>query len=238
MPSPAVSTSSSKCVSTETSKSLKRTRLAGRCSPELSSSSTTIRRAKWTSESAPKSRTEPLATPSPIVASRALRSSTAPGTTGATIVSADWYGIGGAACRSLVELEREVEDLVPLPEDEPQVEMGRDLADLVPNPLRDERGVRVVEDDRLLAVEPARLLVDLRANRFQTERADLVLQLAFLPIEDLALPRHEVGDLRRRAGDGVIFRPDQNLSVGFAVGNLARRAAAEELIELGPRHAD
>src|SRR5215210_7075786 len=140
MPPPAVSTSSSRCVSTETSKSLKRTRLAGRCSPELSSSSTTIRRAKWTSESAPKSRTEPLATPSPIVVSRALRSSTAPGATGATIVSADWYGIDPAAGWSLVELEREVENLVALPEDEPQIEVGGDFADLVPDPLRDERG--------------------------------------------------------------------------------------------------
>ena len=55
-----------------------------------------ISRAKWTSSSAPKSITDPFATPSPMVASRLSTSSSAPSRTGATIVSERWYGIADA----------------------------------------------------------------------------------------------------------------------------------------------
>ena len=118
----------------ETSKSLKRTRLAGRGSPALS----VLVDDDQAGEMDVRERAE--------VEHRAVRDSVAhrgeqgleivdgARATGATIVSARWYGIAGAAGGSLGELEREVEDLVALPEDEPEVEAGGDLADLVSNP--------------------------------------------------------------------------------------------------------
>src|SRR3989442_11045064 len=149
-------------------------------------SSSTTKRAKWTPSSAAKSTTEPLATPSPIDSSSCFRLSTSPGRTFAASVSATWCGI--SRTRSGREREREVQDPVALPVDEPEVDAGRDLADLVPDPVRDERRLRVVEHDRLLLVEPARLLVDLRPDRLDPEGKDLVAQLALLRVEDLPLP--------------------------------------------------
>ena len=77
------------------------------------SAGTTTIRAKWTPDRAPKSITSPLATPLPISASNRSSSSAAPSRTGATTLSADWYGTGSG-----VEVEREVEELRPFPEDE------------------------------------------------------------------------------------------------------------------------
>src|SRR3954452_1744866 len=139
--------------------------------------------------------TEPFATPLPIDFSSSSRSPASPARTGATIVSADWYGTGPA---SLGELQREVQDLRLLPEDEPEVEPRRHLADLVADPLRHDRGLRVVEDDRLLAVEPALVLVNLRPHGLQPEGEDLVAKLTLLAVEDLALPGDEVDDFRGR----------------------------------------
>src|SRR5215210_2974299 len=127
------------------------------------------------------------------------RTSAAPGLVLATQKLDGITGRGTTA--SLRELQREVEDLRALPEDEPEVEAGRDLADLVADPLGHERGLRVVEDDRLLAVEPALLLVDLRPDRLQPEGEDLVAELALLAVEHLALPRQEVDEVRRGSGE-------------------------------------
>ena len=204
MPAPAVSTSCSRWASAGTSKSLSRIRLAGsrapagRCPP-----ATMITRAKCTPSSAPKSITDPFATPSPMVASRLSTSLSAP--------CADRRDDRQGAlvrhrrrCRPrahAAELEREVEDLVLLPVHEPEVEARSDLADLVAHVPREERRLRVVEDDRLLAVEPARLLVDLRAHRLDAEREDLVLEVALLAVEDLALPGEGLGDPGDVVGD-------------------------------------
>src|SRR5918992_4210912 len=143
---------------------------------------------------------------------------------------------GGCAAASSAELEREQRHLRAPPEDEPEVEAGRDLADLVPDAAREERRLRVVEDDRLLLVEPARLLVDLRPHRPQAERADLVLELALAAVEDLALPGDELQDLRRGEGDTRPGR-DEHPPVRVAVADLARGALAEELLELALGHA-
>src|ERR671923_1087239 len=146
--------------------------------------------------SAAKSTTEPFATPLPIDSRSAFRLPSSPGLTCATRVSATWCGIGSGR-----ELEREVQDPCALPVDEPEVEARRDLADLVADPVCDQRGLRVVEDDRLLAVQPARLLVDLGPHRLEAEGADLVQQLPFLGVEDLALPDEQVGELLGGLGE-------------------------------------
>ena len=128
-----------------------------------------------------------------------------------------------------------MEQLGPLPEDEAEVDAGRDLADLVPDPLRDNRRVRVVEDDRLLLVEPARLLVDLGANRLDAERADLVQQLALPAVEHLSLPADQVDEPRDRPDELGAGR-QQHGAVRLAVGDLAGGASPEELVELVRRH--
>src|SRR6266508_2366649 len=158
--------------------------------------------------------TDPFATPSPIDFSSSSSLPASPARTGATMVSADWYGTGRALPG---ELQREVEDLALLPEDEPEIEARRDLADLVADPLRHDGGLRVVEDDRLLAVEPALVLVDLGPNSLDPEGEDLVAELALLAVEDLVLPCDEVDELRgglREAGP----RRDEHGAFRLAVG--------------------
>src|SRR6185437_7589477 len=96
----------------------------------------------------------------PIWASTWRRASAASGLTGASSVNATWSVI---PLRRRLGMGRqgEVEDAVAFPEDQAEVEAGRDEADFVADPVRDERGPGVVEDDTLLAVEPARRAVDL-----------------------------------------------------------------------------
>ena len=126
--------------------------------------------AKCTPSSAPKSSTEPFATPSPIVSSRL-----------SSVVARAGADRRDDRQRALVRhrdarlrpanLSEKWRILSSLPVHEPEVDARRDLADLVAHPLREERRLRVVEDDRLLAVEPARLLVDLRPHGIEAERA-------------------------------------------------------------------
>src|SRR5215218_6339049 len=179
--------------------------------------------------SAEKSITEPFATPSPIDFSSSSRLPASPARTGATTVSADWYGTGGV---SPGELQREVEDLRLLPEDEPEVEAGRDFADLVADPLSHDRGLGVVEDDRLLAVEPALVPVDLRADRLQPEGQDLVAELTLLAVEHLPLPCEQVDELRGGLREARPGR-DENGTVGLSVRDLSGGARPEEVVQLG-----
>src|SRR5205814_9315494 len=67
----------------------------------------------------------------------------------------------GAARRQINHLirgfgpKREVQDPRSLPEHEPEVEPVGDLADLVADPVSDQRGLGVIQNDALLLVEPA-----------------------------------------------------------------------------------
>src|SRR5215468_9416300 len=87
--------------------------------------------------------------------------------TAATIVNCD-CGVTDS------ELQAEVDQALLGPVDLTEIEIGTDQADLVPYPMRDQRGLRVVEHDAFLAVEPARTLVDLGDDRFEAERPDAV----------------------------------------------------------------
>src|SRR5205085_8354001 len=95
----------------------------------------------------------------------------------------------------------------------------------------------VVEDDRLLLVQPARVLVDLCGDRLDGEREDLVAQLALLRIEDLALPDHEVDDLLGRSLELAPGR-NQDRAVGLPTRDLARRTVSKEGVELLARHLE
>jgi hypothetical protein len=117
-------------------------------------------------------------------------------------------------------------------------------ADASPADLpREERRLRVVEDDRLVAVEPARLPVDLRPHRLEAEGEGVVLQLALRAVEDIALPGQSPGGPGDVVGDVVVPRSDENLPVGAAVRDLTGWAAPGELVAgeieevvLGERH--
>jgi hypothetical protein len=69
--------------------------------------------------------------------------------------------------------------------------------------MRDQRGLRVVEHGALLAVQPARALVDLRDDRPQADGKDLVAKLAAFAVEDLSLPEEQVRDLGRDVLQGA-----------------------------------
>src|SRR5205823_1926703 len=108
-------------------------------------------------------------------ASSCFRLPTSPARSVAASVSATWCAIRSAI--SGRKLQREMQDLVVLPVDESEIDDGRDCADLDPGPVRGERRLRVVEDDRLLLVEPAVVFVDLRADGLHPEQKYLVAEL-------------------------------------------------------------
>jgi hypothetical protein len=60
--------------------------------------------------------------------------------------------------------------------------------------VREERGLGVVEDDALFAVEPARVLVDLGDDRVEAGRENPVSQRAFFRVEVFALPGEVIID--------------------------------------------
>ena len=67
------------------------------------------------------------------------------------------------------ELKREIDQALFAPVNFSEIGARSDLADLIPNPVREERRLGVIENDALLAVEPALALVDLGDDRVQAE---------------------------------------------------------------------
>src|SRR5512142_1612688 len=130
-----------------------------------------------------------------------------------------------------LKLEREIDQPLVVPENFAQVQAGADLANLVANPVGNERRFGVVEDNAFLVVEPAWRLVYFGENGVHAERKNPVFQHSFLGIEHLALPGEvvdECGDLPAVASPGG----DNRRAVGLAIGNIARSAVGEKLVEL------
>jgi hypothetical protein len=71
-----------------------------------------------------------------------------------------------------------------VPEHSPEIEARRDEADLIAYPVRNEGGLRVVEDDAFLAIDPARLADDASEDGIKAEHGDV----------------NELGDLGREGG--------------------------------------
>src|ERR1700738_444538 len=92
------------------------------------------------------------------------------------------YGIG------IGELEDEVDGFLGGVEDDAEVQARADLADLVTDLVREERRLRVVQDDRRFLIEPARRYIDLGLHEVPPEGSDLVEQISLRAVEDLALP--------------------------------------------------
>src|SRR5713226_4272862 len=128
-----------------------------------------------------------------------------------------------------------MQDPVSLPIDKPEIDSGRNCADLVPDPVRNERRFRIVEHDRFLLVEPARVLIHLRSDRLDTEREDLVAELALFRVEDLPLPDQEVDQLLGRPLE-LAARSHQDGPVALATRDLAAATALEERVKLVLRH--
>ena len=122
-----------------------------------------------------------------------------------------------------------------VPEDAAEVEAGADEADLVADPVGDEGGVGVVEDDALLAVDPAGLAGDAGDDGAQAEDGDAVAQDHVLGVEDLALPGEDA-DEASDGGRGGRAGRDDGRAVADAVGHRPGLDAREELVELGRGH--
>src|SRR5262249_20301590 len=90
--------------------------------------------------------------------------------------------LGGA------ELQHEVDCLEWAVEHDAEIGAWTHLANLVAHAAGDERGLGVVQDDRVLLVEPAGGDIDLGLDQVGAERSDFVEQLAAGPVEHFALP--------------------------------------------------
>ncbi|KAJ6081424.1 hypothetical protein N7499_006298 [Penicillium canescens] len=122
-----------------------------------------------------------------------------------------------------------------VPEHSPKIEAGTNEADLIAYPVGNEGGLRVVEDDAFLTINPARLADDASEDGIEAEHGDFIHKHHFLCIEDLALPGedvNELGDLGREGG----ARRDDCRPFRIAVRNGAGFDALEEVVELGVGH--
>src|SRR6187549_2393735 len=75
--------------------------------------------------------------------------------------------------------QREVDQFLFTPVNDPKVNSRSHFADFVADPFGHERSLRVIENDALLLVEPALVVVDLCHNRLVPKRQNLVPELAF-----------------------------------------------------------
>ena len=133
------------------------------------------------------------------------------------------------------ELERKINERGFVPEHPPKIEAGRDEADLIAYPVGNEGGLRVVEDNAFLSIDPARLADDASEDGIDAEHGDLVHKGHLLCVEDLALPGEdidELGDLGRKRG----ARRDDYRPFRLAVRNVAGFGACEEVVEVGLGH--
>src|SRR5436190_23738524 len=93
------------------------------------------------------------------------------------------YGIASSV--PALELQREVKELLVVPIDRAKVRVRSDLPDLIADVMRDDRGLRVVEDDGVLVVDQTVAGVDLGQNGFRAGEPEVVDERAVLRIEDL-----------------------------------------------------
>src|SRR5437667_888479 len=197
-------------------------------SPRVGSSSNT-RRAKCSWANSPNGSSAFFGSAIPgcevIDASSVRSAASCPARAGATTVKCD-CGV------TTSELQTEVDQALLVPVHLAQIELRADQADLGTVPVRDHRGLRVVEDDALLAVEPARALVELGDNRLQAEGQDAVLERPARGVEHLSLPAEVIDDLRDRARVRGARRDDGS-AVGGAVRHVACGTCAKQIIELG-----
>jgi hypothetical protein len=124
-----------------------------------------------------------------------------------------------------------------VPEHPSKIEARRDEADLIAYPVRNVGGLRVVEDDALLAIDPARLEVDASDDGIDAEHGDLVHEDLLLCIEDLALPGEDVNELCDLGREDGARREDCR-PLPLAVRNGAGFGAREDGAELGLGHGE
>src|SRR5262249_49508884 len=107
--------------------------------------------------------------------------------------------------------------------------------DFIAHRSRNERSLRVINDDALLSIEPARTLEHLGANCSNTKRGDAIDQTTAGTVNDLPLPykpSYEPGDnLCGPSAWKNNSRPGR-----VAVRSLTCRAFREEVIQFQLRH--
>src|SRR5688500_15369702 len=90
--------------------------------------------------------------------------------------------------------QREIEQSYAAPPHLAQKDARLCLANLVAHLAREQRGLRIIDDERLLAVQPARAPIDTSANRLHAKRAYAIDDRALAsrrrsPAERLSLPQ-------------------------------------------------
>src|SRR5438445_585181 len=139
-------------------------------------------------------------------------------------------GGDGRAC--VRELEGEVDGFGFADEDDAQIAARADQADLIAHGAGDQRRLRIIQDDRRLAVEPAWRDVDAGADQVPAEWANLIEQGRAGPIDHLAAPGEPAGEPQNWPFDlGPLHRHNRN-ALGVAIWNVAHRAIAKQIVQL------
>src|SRR5206468_5741028 len=133
------------------------------------------------------------------------------------------------------KLNREINQTLSAQIDDAEVSVRRDFANLVTDPVCYQRSLRIVENNALFIVQPARAFVHFGDDRVEPKGQNLISQSSLCWIEDLSLPRkitYEIGHVlcvsRSRCDDRRAF--------GLAIWDFANWTLSEQIVELRLRH--
>ena len=83
----------------------------------------------------------------------------------------------------------------------PQIEVRADQADFVANPVSNERGFGIIENDTFLLVEPTITFINFGDDGVEAKREYAVLENSLSGVKCLALPNEQVDEFRDLRGE-------------------------------------
>ena len=101
--------------------------------------------------------------------------------------------------------------------------------------MRDYRSIRVVKDNALLVIEPARGFVDFGNDRADSKDSDSIPQDTFGPVKGLSLPAKYVDEFRDFLTELGAGRNNRR-SFGRTIRDVTGRALGEEIVKISVRH--
>jgi hypothetical protein len=117
------------------------------------------------------------------------------------------------------------------PIDASEIKIVVDQTNLIANPTRDQRGLRIVEDDAFLLIEPAWSFVDFGDDCVEAEVSDAIPEYAIRGVKSLSLPCEEVYEVRDFIAE--LCTVSYNCGApGLSIRDVADGAVAEEFVEL------
>src|SRR5438045_3293133 len=115
-----------------------------------------------------------------------------------------------------------------LPVNPTQIEIRCNAADFIPYPVRNQRGIRIVEHDAFFAIEPAFVFINSRDNSVEADWKNSVSEHSPFSVEGFTLPGKQVHDLRYFLAE-LSARSNDRCPFRGSIGNVSRGVVREKL---------